>query len=77
MLYEVMHPTSRGCRFCRLPTSTEWIYAAQGGTSSPYWWGGVMEPGMARCRGCNPGQPDDGPAPVVSYPPNPYSYNFV
>lgn len=59
-------------RFCRLPTSTEWIYAAQGGTSSPYWWGGVMEPGMARCRGCNPGQPDDGPAPVASYPPNPY-----
>lgn len=59
-------------RFCRLPTSAEWTFAAQAGTTNPYWWGGVMEPGMARCRGCNPGQPDDGPAPVASYPPNPY-----
>lgn len=59
-------------RFCRLPTSAEWTFAARGGTANPYWWGGVMEPGMARCRGCNPGQPDDGPAPVASYPPNPY-----
>lgn len=59
-------------RFCRLPTSAEWTFAAHGGNRDPYWWGGTMQPGMARCRGCNPGQPDQGPLPVGSFPPNPY-----
>jgi len=56
----------------RLPSGAEWAFAAHAGTQGAYWWGEEMKPGMARCRGCNPGANDYGTMPVASYPPNPF-----
>ncbi|WP_193164057.1 bifunctional serine/threonine-protein kinase/formylglycine-generating enzyme family protein [Microbulbifer hainanensis] len=38
----------------RLASEAEWEYAARGGTSTPFWWGGKDHDGKANCRrGCN------------------------
>jgi formylglycine-generating enzyme required for sulfatase activity len=55
----------------RLPSETEWEYAARAGTNTPYWWGRDVGTGQANCRECSTGEPQR-TSPVGTYKPNPF-----
>ena len=61
----------------RLPTETEWEYAARAGTETAYWWGKDFVKEMANCSGCG-SQWNKQTSPVGSFKPNPFGlYDMV
>lgn len=59
-------------RKIRLPSESEWEYAARAGSQSAFWWGPRLEKGVANCRGCGGQWNGQRTAPVGSFTPNPY-----
>jgi formylglycine-generating enzyme required for sulfatase activity len=56
----------------RLPTETEWEYAARAGTETAYWWANEMKPGMANWYEGGSRSGGKQTSPIGSFPPNPF-----
>lgn len=55
----------------RLPSASEWEYAARAGTTTMYSWGDEVGENMANCLNCRSSF-DGEPGPVGSFKPNPW-----
>jgi len=59
----------------RLPSESEWEYAARAGTQTDFWWGDQVGREKANCRNCGP-KISHQSLPVDSFKPNPWGlYN--
>lgn len=62
--------------YYRLPSATEWEYAARAGTNTTYNWGDNLGKNLANCLECGSGF-EGRPAPVGSFPPNRWKLHDV
>jgi formylglycine-generating enzyme required for sulfatase activity len=56
----------------RLPSESEWEYAARAGADSIYWWGNEIEHNRANCDGCGSKWDNQQTAPVDAFSANPF-----
>ena len=61
----------------RLPTESEWEYAARAGSESKYSWGDEIGDSRANCDGCGSRWDDRRTAPVGSFPANAWGLHDV
>lgn len=59
----------------RLPTETEWEYAARAGSDYIWSWGNELGTNNAACRDCGSAWDFKSPAPVGAFPPNLWGLN--
>lgn len=56
----------------RLPSESEWEFAARGKTKSIFYWGDALGRSNANCKGCGSPWDDSQTAAVGSFSPNPF-----
>ena len=61
----------------RLPSESEWEYAARSGASTAFGWGSVAGRNNANCDGCASRWDNSRTAPVGSFPPNAFGLHDV
>ena len=61
----------------RLPSESEWEYAARAGSAARYWWGDEPGRNRANCRGCGSRWDGERTAPVGSFASNGFGLHDV